>query len=64
MTSILHCVDNEESFEHHVIELYMAVCRFYFSLSLSLSLHINGIMFLFENLVSFDGIKVWMASIQ
>ena len=37
MTSILHCVDNEESFEHHVIELYMAVCRFYFSLSLSLS---------------------------
>ena len=34
MTSILHCVDNEESFEHHVIELYMAVCRFYFSLSL------------------------------
>lgn len=52
MTSILYCVDNEESFEHHVIELYMAVCRFYFSLSLSI--HINGIMFLFENLVSFD----------
>ena len=37
MTSILHCVDNEESFEHHVIELYMAVCRFYFSLSLYIS---------------------------
>ena len=62
MTSIVYCVDNEESFEHHVIELYVAVCCFCFSISLSLSLclsiHITGIMFLFENLVNFDGIKV------
>lgn len=29
-------VDNEESFEHHVIELYVAVCCCYVSLSLSL----------------------------
>ena len=36
MTSILYSVDNEESFEHHVIELYVAVCRFYFSLSLDI----------------------------